>query len=168
MPEGVLLIAGDRETGEEYLARVVDDAPHGHDPPPRPIVQVLRVVRYPDQRAIADPDVAMEFPAIGAGTMCRLESMRDPTAEECALSALSPEESVRMAIIRAMDEARNEAERDILRRHAAGQYGRARVLVTFHSSDISYLTKYSGRIKGEHHGLPEDLGELPRGDRTAQ
>ena len=152
MPDGMncasrMMIAGDRETGEEYLARVVDDRAHGHDPPPRPIVEVLRTVRYPDQRAIADPEVAMEFPAIGAGTLCRLDALREPTAEECALFALSPEEALGKAISRAMDEARSEEEKEILIRHAAGQYGRRRVLVTFSSYDISYLENYSGRIR---------------------
>ena len=142
-----LIIAGDLENGDEYLSEIVDDLPHGHDPTPRPIVRVLRAARYPNQRAITDPDIPMEFPAIEAGTLCRLEVLRKPTDEERALLNMSAEEALGKALNQAMEEARNEEERDILRRHAAGQFGRRRVLVTFLSSDIAYLNKFSGRVK---------------------
>ena len=138
-----MIIAGDRETGEEYLARIVDDRAHGHDPPPRPIVQILRVIRYPNQRAIAHPEITMEFPPIASGTMCRMDVIREATEEERALFAHSPEEADAMARSRAMASARSEQERDILRRHAAGEYGRRRVIVKFSSYDIDYLQKYS-------------------------
>ena len=159
-----LVIAGDAETGEEYLARIVDDRAHGHDPPPRPIVEVLRVVRYPNQRAIADQDVPMEFPAIGAGTLCRLDVIREPAEEERALFARSPEEAMALAIQRAMEEARNDGERAILSRHAAGEFGRRRLIVAFLPSDIEYLQRYTATVhKEEKNGLPEDMGELPGG-----
>ena len=134
-----LVIAGDRETGEEYLAEIVDGLPHGHDPPPRPIVRVLRVVRYPNQRAIMEQDVATEFPPIGEGTLCRLDVHRAPTAAEKSLLELSAEDALGMALKRAMEDAKSDAERDILRRHADGQYGRKRALLTFHASDIAFL-----------------------------
>lgn len=155
------VIAGDRESGEEYLARIVDGEAHGHDPPPRPIVLILRAVRYPNQRAFAHPDRPMELPAIGAGTLCRMEILRDAADEEAALLALPEGEALGRAIRRAIAETDSEGEREILRRHANGEIGRGRVMVTFHPSDIAYLKKYSGKC--EAHGIPEDMDELPGG-----
>lgn len=161
MDEQRIVIAGDVETGEEYLARIVDDGAHGHDPPPRPIVQILRVVKYPRQQAIAHPEIAMEFPPIEAGTMCRMDALREPTKRERARMNLTADEARSMALVRAIDETESEEEREILRRHAAGEYGRRRVIVTFSSSNIAYLEKYSQGM--EAYGLPEGMGELPGG-----
>ena len=155
------MIAGDRESGEEYLARIVDGEAHGHDPPPRPIVMILRAVRYPNQRAFAYADRPMELPAIGAGTLCRLDILREPTEAERALLSITEAEALGRAIRRAMRETDSEGEREILRRHAKGEIGRGRVMVTFHPSDIADLKKYSGKC--EAHGIPEDMDELPGG-----
>ena len=144
------VIAGDRESGEEYLAQVADDMAHGHDPPPRPIVLILRAVRYPNQRAFAHPDRPMELPAIGAGTLCRLEILREPTEAERALLFMTEAEALGRAIRRAMRETDSEGEREILRRHANGEIGRRRVIVTFHPSDIDYLQRYGGTCCAKH------------------
>ena len=160
MEEQRIVIAGDAETGEEYLARIVDDGAHGHDPPPRPIVQILRMVRYPNQRAIAHPETVAERPAIEAGTMCRMDALREPTKRERARLNLTADEARSMALVRAIDETESEEEREILRRHAAGEYGRRRVIITFTKSDLEY---YKKNQRMEAHGLPKDMGELPGG-----
>lgn len=145
-----LVIAGDRESGEEYLARIVDGEAHGHDPPPRPIVMILRAARYPNQRAFAHPDRAMELPAIGAGTLCRLEIIREPTDDEQALLSMTEAEALGLSIRRAMRETDSEGEREILRRHAQGDVRRGRVMVTFRKSDIDYLQRYGGTCCAKH------------------
>ena len=154
--ENKLVIAGDRETGEEYLARIVDGEAHGHDPPPNPIVEILRAVRYPNQRAIADKHVAVEFPAIGAGTLCRMGVIREPADGERALLAISAEDALQRAVRRAIMETDNEEERDILSRHVAGETGRGRVIVTFLPSDLEYLKKYSGKCRAYGLHIPTE------------
>ena len=134
-----LIIAGDRETGEEYLARIVDGEAHGHDPPPNPIVEILRAVKYPHQHAIAHPETAAERPAIVAGALCRMAVIREPADGERALLGMSAEEALQRAIRRAIMETDNEEEREILRRHSAGETGRGRVILTFLPIDIQYL-----------------------------
>lgn len=159
------MIAGDRETGEEYLGEVLDDSEHGHSPKPRPIVRVLRAVRYPDQRCIAHPDIALELPPIPAGTACRLEILRPAGADELRLMDISPGDAVSRAITRAMDSAQSGAEREILARHAAGEHGRRRVMITFSDADLDFLRiceqNFSKRMTKNE--LPENLDKLPGG-----
>lgn len=135
-----LVIAGDEETGEKYLAELLDDDPRGHDPPPHPIVRILRVVRYPNQRAIMEPSVAAEFPAVEYGAIIRMGVLREPSQ---ALRASSPkggateytkaayEQSLRAAITQALLDARSDAERAILQRHLSGDFRRKRVFIRF-------------------------------------
>lgn len=148
MDKEKLVIAGDLESGEEYLARIVDGDAHGHDPPPRPIVLILRAVRYPNQRAFAHPDRAVELPALGTGIMCRMEILRDAADEEAAMLALPEGEALGRAIRRAIAETDSDEEKDILRRHAEGDVRRRRVVLTFRQSDVDYLKRYGGVCGG--------------------
>lgn len=136
-----LVIAGDEDTGEEYLAELLDDSPRGHDPPPHPIVRILRVVRYPHQRAIARPDVAMEFPPVELGTILRMQVLREPPKglqkiiASKGISSKDYECSMRGAIKQAIREARSEEERSILYRHLSGDFRRKRVFIRFTESN---------------------------------
>ena len=114
-----LLIAGMRETGEEYLCQLLDADARGHDPTPSPIVRVLATLRYPRQRAIMQPETAHEIPPLPAGLICRLPALRMPGPEELALEGRHAE-SLAAALSRALAEAGSEEEMEILRRHAAG------------------------------------------------
>ena len=160
-----LVIAGDGETGEEYLAEVLDDLAHGHSPKPHPIVRVLRCVRYPNQRCIAHPDTALELPAITAGTVCRLGVIREAGEKEKAMLDIPAEKAERLAIDRAMTETGSDAERDILLRHREGDIKRKRIMITFSDGDLEYLRRCEEEFsKGwEKHELPEDLDKLPGG-----
>lgn len=132
-----VIIAGDEETGEEYLAELLDDSPRGHDPTPNPIVRILRVVRYPNQRALAHPETAMEFPAVEFGTILRMQVLREPPKglQEIIASKGSSskdyEYSMSGAIRQAIREARSEEERSILYRHLSGDFRRKRVFIRF-------------------------------------
>lgn len=151
MADQRLTVAGDRETGEEYIAEILDDLAHGHSPKPRPIVRVLRCLRYPDQRCIAHPDTALELPAIPAGTVCRLDVIREAGEEEKTLLGLTPGEAEARALDAALDACRIPAEREILLRHRAGEARRRRVFITFSQGDLEYLQKceevFSKRMK---------------------
>lgn len=151
MADQRLVMAGDGETGEIYLAELLDDLAHGHSPKPRPIVRVLRCARYPDQRCIAHPEIPLELPAIPAGTVCRLGVIREAGEEERALLALSEQEAAIRAIDRAILDTESPAEREILLRHRAGEARRKRIMITFSESDLEFLQKceecFSKRMK---------------------
>lgn len=160
-----LVVAGDGETGEEYLAELLDDSAHGHSPRPNPIVRVLRCVRYPYQRCIAHPDTALELPAITDGTVCRLGVIREAGEKEKALLDIPAEKAEHLAIDRAAMETGSDAERYILLRLRAGDIKRKRIMITFSDGDLEYLRRCEEEFsKGwGKYELPEDLDELPGG-----
>lgn len=126
-----LVIAGDPGFGDEYLARVVDARAHGHDPAPDPIVEIVRLLKYPAQRAIAPPHAAHEAPPLPAGCICRLPILR--TAPDTV-----PDQDPLDAAIR---EARTEAEREILLRHREGVIRGRRAVMTYSRADLEWLRR---------------------------
>lgn len=126
-----LLIAGMRETGEEYLCQLLDAGARGHDPPPSPIVRVLATLRYPRQRAIMQPETAHEIPPLGAGMICRLPALRALGPEEAERALLGIGFPPGQALDAAIREAGSEAEREILLRHRAGILSRSQRAVAF-------------------------------------
>lgn len=157
-------IAGDLETGEEYLVSVLDDAAHGHFPVPFPIVRVLRVAKYPHQRAIADPEIPFEIAPIPSGTVCRLSVIRTAAEDEKALLNLTEAQAAARAIRRAIQETGSQAEKEILFLHLAGDIRRRRVLVTFSHHDLQFLQFCKSYQKRVHkYELPENMDELPGG-----
>ena len=155
MTKPALVIAGDEETGEEYLAELLDDSPRGHDPAPNPIVRILRVVRYPNQRAIAHPEIATEFPAIEFGTILRMQVLREPPKglqEIIASQGSSSKDyecSMRGAIKQAIREARSEEERSILYRHLSGDFRRKRAFVRFTEQNWLRIEATNHKTEGE-------------------
>lgn len=129
MEHGALVIAGDPEHAEEYLCEILDASSRGHDPPPDPIVRVLRILHYPAQRAIMQPDVAHEVPPLGAGCVCRLPVLRLAAPGEYGMYD-SYESSCAAALDRAIANARSDGERAILARHAEGVIRRKRIVVS--------------------------------------
>lgn len=128
------MIAGVKEHGEKYLCEVIDAAGRGHEPTPDPVVRVLAVIRYPDQRAILWPDVATEVPPLTAGCVCRLPILEDdPSAFEGGLDADS---ALAAALEKAIREAATCAERKILLRHAAGETRGGRAVKTLRPWEI--------------------------------
>lgn len=128
MQEPVLVIAGEEEFEEEYLAELIDAAVRGHDPPPDPIVRILRVLRYPAQRAIVWQDVANEVPPLREGCVCRLPVLRLSHGEEGLYSDYPS--SLRAALERALIAARSDGERAILLRHQAEGTRKKRIVIS--------------------------------------
>lgn len=149
---GRLLIVGEREFEEEYLAELVDDDPRGHHPPPHPIVRILRVLRYPVQRAIMIPGVAHSVPPIREGTVCRMPVLREAAAEEAERFS-SYAESLRRAWEQALREARSDGERELLRRQQEGKMQYTRRLVEFRPWEITRIRSNDG---GERHAKPSE------------
>lgn len=130
-----LVVVGDPEMGDQYLAEIVDDSARGHDPPPDPIVKILGMLRYPDQRAIMPPHPAHETPPLRGGLVCRLPVLR-PAAEGDRPEALD------QAIREAMGRARTQGERDILERHLQGDIRGRRSVVAFSARDLEFLRRH--------------------------
>lgn len=133
MQEQALVVAGDVELGDRYLAQIVDDLPRAHDPAPNPIVKILGILRYPDQRAIMHPDRASEVAPLRNGLVCRLRVLRDAGAADV------PAPDMATAILAAMDRARTEEERQILQRHLQGDIRGKRAVVVFTAPDLDFL-----------------------------
>ena len=129
-------ICGRPDLGEEYVCAVADASRHGHGPETSPIVRVLRVLRYPRQHALYWPDKAVEIPAVEAGCICRLPFLRQATAEELARFG-SYEESLAAAQAEALAREENEDSREIVRRHMAGEYRRARTVLRIRPWEIN-------------------------------
>lgn len=132
-----LAIAWDAEHGDSYLAEIVDDQAHGHDPKPNPIIKVLQIISYPAQRAIAHPEVAHEAPPLPEGCLCRLPILA--AAPSMAGIGINYARALREAQERAMDEARSAQEREIIRRHMAGEIRGARAVITYKPWELEHI-----------------------------
>jgi hypothetical protein len=126
----MFIIAGERELGEEYLCELITFDPMGHGSTTSPIVRVMRVLRYPDQRAIIWPDVANEVCPIREGTICRLPYIRSASSDE--ISRYPDWASSLIATqAEAMNRAASDAERRIIRNHQLGLYIDRRAVHTY-------------------------------------
>lgn len=134
-----LVVAGESGFGEEYLAEIVCDAPLGHDPIPNPIVRVLGILRYPDQRAIMPPNPAHEVPPLKNGLVCRLPVLRKAEAADKACLPTG------QAILQAIEDAATEQEAAILRRHLEQEPKGSRAVVTFTRFDLEYIEKHCAK-----------------------
>ena len=128
--QGQLLIAGRVDLGERYLARMIAPGRFGADP----IVRVLAVIRYPRQHALYWPDVAIEIPPIEAGCICRLHILENFPRKRAKSAPVRGKGrrlrlyagSLERARREAAKRARTAGEMEILARHEAGEYRRAR------------------------------------------
>lgn len=139
-----LVIAGDAEHGDRYLARMIDDSARGHEPKPNPVVEIISILSYPMQRAISVPGVCHETPPLRAGTICRLAVMQDPAGPA---DALPYDQALRACQERALSEARSEGEREIIRRHMDGDVGGQRAVLTFRRYEILRLRSADASLR---------------------
>lgn len=120
------MVTADPCVGDEYLARVLRPILAGTKAR-NPIVEILRILRYPAQRAVVWPDVATENPPLTFGALVRMPAIRDPGPEDLRFD--SWEASLAAALAAAMAADPSAAEAEILRRHAAGVFhGRRAIL----------------------------------------
>ena len=140
MEQERLALVGDPETGEMYAAQVIDEEKHGHGPETLPMVRLIRVARYPDQRAIQDHSVTLERPALGYGTILRMAILKELSDEEReAFLSRSWKQSLRDALKQALRDARNEREKEIIRRHLDGQVWRERRVRSYTKEEIRVM-----------------------------
>ena len=140
MEQERLALVGDPETGEIYAAQVVDEEKRGHGPETLPMVRLIRVARYPDQRAIQDHTVTLERPALSYGTILRMAILKELSDEEReAFLSQSWKQSLRDALKQALREAKNEREKEIIRRHLDGQVWRERRVRSYTKEEIRVM-----------------------------
>ena len=77
-----LVVVGQAGTGEAYLARWLGRFARGHGPETMPVTRLLRMLRYPDQRALSWPDVVCEFPPLPGAAFVRLPVIREALGGE--------------------------------------------------------------------------------------
>lgn len=140
-------MAGIAGFGEEYLAEIVNDAPLGHNPVPDPIVRVLGILRYPNQRALVPPHPAHEVPPLRIGLVCRLPVLRKAGDADKACLPTG------QAILDAIQAAHTEGEAAILRRHLVEGPRGIRAVVTFTWYELDYIEKYCAK------GAPYDTDD---------
>lgn len=128
---GDIIVAGDRDFGEEYLAETVECRKDTDDR--NPVVRVRRCLRYPMQTAIADRTVVMERRPVEDGALVRLRALRMPTEYELRGGC----DDGPAAAIRAMAaETENEEIHEILCRHLRGEFRcRPRLLDRYNDYD---------------------------------
>ena len=137
---GRLVLVGDPETGEIYAAQVVDEEKRGHGEETLPMVRIVRVARYPNQRAIQDHTVTLELPALAYGTILRMRILKELSDEEReALLSRPWKQALRDAMKQALKEAANEREREIIRRHLDGQVWRERRVRSYTREEIRIM-----------------------------
>lgn len=129
-----LVITGDPETGEMYLARLIDDRDRGHGPQTNPLVEILQIVRYPSQHAIAHPEIPTEIPPISSGAVLRMAILRNAASAD--LVHPDYENSRLAAIDEAIESTKNAAEQAILLRHRSGEIRRKRILRTYSKYEL--------------------------------
>ena len=122
---GQLVVVQDPEIRDEYLAKIVRKIRPGTHAR-NPIVEILRILRYPIQRAVLWTDVSDEHPPLHEGDIVRMPVARAPREDDLRFSTYA--ESFSAAISAAMTAASGE-ELAILWRHAGGQFrGRGAIL----------------------------------------
>lgn len=133
------MIAGDRELMDRYLCRRIspyDRSTRGY----LPVVQVLRVLRWPIQHGILWADAVKENAPVPFGTLCRLEIF-GPADEAAPELSLSWEESCREAVLDAACRAVLDGcggELSILLRHLRGDVRARRVIRIYTLSEAEH------------------------------
>ena len=138
-----LVLAGDPETGEIYAAQVIDEEKRGHGEETLPMVRIIRVARYPNQRAIQDHTVTLELPALSYGTILRMAILKELSDEEReAFLSRSWKQSLRAAMEQALRDAANEKEREIIRRHLDGEIWRQRRVKSYTQEEVKIMLSW--------------------------
>lgn len=136
-----LALVGDPETGEIYAALVIDEEKRGHGHQTLPLIKIMRVARYPDQRAIQDHSVTLEMPALAFGTITRMAILKELSDKEReAFLSRTWKQSLRDAQKQALRDAANEREKEVIRRHLDGDVWRKRIVKTYTREEVKFLT----------------------------
>lgn len=118
-----LVVAGSEEIGDRYLCARIREAHRVTRPEMLPAVRLLRMLRWPDQRAILWPDVPNENDPLPGGAAARLRVYRPAGEGERARLILDCDwaASLRRCGLEALRAARSAREREIIALQLAGR-----------------------------------------------
>lgn len=116
------VIAGSAEIGDRYLGRVLPEDRRGRVAEMLPAVRILRMLRWPGQRAIIWPDIIHENDPLPGGCAARLRVFGPASDEERLwLRDFDWAGSLRRCGLIALDAAETQQEKRIIRLQLAGR-----------------------------------------------
>lgn len=133
-----LVVIHSPEIRDEYLAAWMGLTGLGYDPHTLPASRILRLLRYPVQRAIIWPDVPSENAPLPYGAVVRLPVLREATERDRqALERFRDyAASVRAAAVAALGENIPSGERRLIALQLAGRRRHARAVLILTESEI--------------------------------
>jgi len=133
-----LVVIHSPEIRDEYLAAWMGLTGLGYDPHTLPASRILRMLRYPVQRAIIWPDVPSENLPLPGGAVVRLPVLREATeADRQALERFRDyAASVRAAAVEALGDGIPEGERRLIALELAGRKRTTRAVLILTESEI--------------------------------
>ena len=134
-----LVVIHSPEIRDEYLAAWMGLTGLGYDPHTLPASRILRLLRYPVQRAIIWPDVPSENLPLPGGAVVRLPVLREATeADRQALERFRDyAASVRAAAVAALGEDIPAGERRLIALQLAGRKRSTRAVLILTESEIT-------------------------------
>lgn len=144
-----LIVIYSPEIRDEYLAAWVGLIGRGYAPETLPASRVLRLLRYPMQRAVVWPDVASPNDPLPGGAVVRLPVLREATAadREALTRWADYAASVRAGALAALDGDLPPGERRLIALQLAGsRRGKRAVLILTESAirEVGHLAGNSG------------------------
>ena len=133
-----LVVIHSPEIRDEYLAAFMGLTGLGYDPHTLPASRILRLLRYPVQRAIIWPDVPSENAPLPFGAVVRLPVLREATEQDRqALERFRDyAASVRAAALAALGENIPPGERRLIALQLAGRRRHPRAVLILTESEI--------------------------------
>ena len=153
-----LIVIHSPEIRDEYLAAWVGLIGRGYAPETLPASRILRMLRYPLQRAVIWPDVVNENDPLPGGAVVRLPILREATAEDRAALERWADypASVRAAALDALSGDLPAGERRLIALELAGMRRRTRAVLILTESEIEEV----GHLAGDP-GRPAAGGGAP-------
>lgn len=132
--KGSRLVVAGTDCGDRYLAEQVGSLDMGHHPMTLPVVRLIRILRYPRQRAILYDDVINEVPPMPKGTICRMRILHYASEGEISCFA-SWEESERIWLDHMLIHAKDPKEQEIIMDHLAHTHHASRSVCVITDGD---------------------------------
>ena len=167
-----LIVIYSPEIRDEYLAAWVGLIGRGYAPETLPASRILRLLRYPMQRAVIWPDVPSANDPLPGGAVVRLPVLREATAEDMAALERFRDyaASVRAGAFAALGEGLPPGEARIITLQLAGKRRGTRAVLILSESDVEEVGHLAGNPGGqiERGGAPTPEPADRHGGRQAE
>lgn len=140
-----LVVICSHEIRDEYLAAWIGLTGRGYDPHTLPASRIIRMLKYPVQRAIIWPDVPSDNVPLPGGAVVRLPVIREATEKDRqALERFRDyAASVRAAAVAALGEDLPEGEKRLIALQLAGRRKSTRAVMILTQSEIEEVGHYA-------------------------